>query len=194
MYSSLTSNCPRLMTLGQTRWCWNRVTHGALIHTETHRVPGPLGKTLKKLRSLVASHYSPLVRCFYQLCVCESEREREREYGVTLHWLTSGVTELARERRREEGSLHLLMHTHPARGYRLQPLFHLCLSDLPNDVFIYSIRRLMRATCHKHVTNRGIKEAHIEAPNADLDLPGPRVTHTAPPETTRKRRPRQTRR
>lgn len=27
----------------------------------------------------------------------------------------------------------------------------------------------MHATCHKHVTNRGIREAHIEAPNADLD-------------------------
>lgn len=80
------------------------------MHTDTHKVPGPLGKMFKKLPSSVASHYSPLVRCFYQLCVCE--REREREYGVTLDWLTSGVTELARERQKEEGSLHLLTHTH----------------------------------------------------------------------------------
>jgi len=54
----------------RTRWCCNRVTRGAPIlthadihthwmtyeHAKAHNVLSPLGKLLKKLPSLVASH------------------------------------------------------------------------------------------------------------------------------------------
>lgn len=136
------------MTLGQTRWCCNRVTHGAPIHTHTHtQSPESPGQDVQEASLFGRLSLQPISQVllsamYVSMCVCV----REREYGVTLHWLTSGVTELARERQREEGCLHLLTHTHTHSpwGYRLQPLFHLCLSDLPNDVFIYSV------ATHKH--------------------------------------------
>lgn len=77
MYSSLTSLCPHLMTLGQTRWC-NRVTHGATLNTHTRRhvhTPNDLWTCIRThiesrvpwaSQSLAASYYSPLVRCIWE--------------------------------------------------------------------------------------------------------------------------------
>lgn len=114
--SSVVHLCSHIQTSPCSEWTTD-------THTQSLESPGWAVK-----EALLFGHLSlqPISQVVFQ-----------RVCGVAPHWLTSGVTVLGKERLREEGRSASTC-PHIPSGYRLQPLFHLCLRDLPNDVFIYS--------------------------------------------------------
>lgn len=134
------------------------------IDARTSRArPGPEspGRAIKEASpSQVASHYSPLVRCIWESVW--GHPSLANKWGNRV---SKGEADGRRGALLTPAHPHTHTLTRTPPGYRLQPPFHLCLCDLPNDVFIYSSAarkhtRLHRAACHT-ITNGGIREAFI---------------------------------
>lgn len=173
-HRSLTSHWPQLMILGQV----GVVTRSLMVHlcaytqTATHTLKGLwacITQTQRPSSPGQAVKEGSLSGC-HSLQPITSVHFREM-CGVTPQRLTSWVTVLGTEKLTEEGCLaYTCLRTAP--GYQLQPLLHLCLHDLPNDVFIYCTTSSQANTdmwnrhtaCHTQMAKRGTREAYKVAP------------------------------